>query len=150
LQASSTRYAFSSTGRSLSANGASGAQIFSGRRPVCDIALEFNVILAVHNHKHPSCPPSTHLAVSHGLDDHIWALMVECWNPLPDERPTACALRNLLTPALEPSCVREAANKDRQAGTVAGRSQTSAINVGIFESICNNQEETAFHCRSRL
>jgi serine/threonine protein kinase len=67
-------------------------EILSGHSPFNNIPSEVDVIFAIYNREHPSRPPIFDPATSRGLDDRMWALMMECWNANPDNRPTANAL----------------------------------------------------------
>lgn len=71
-------------------------EIFTQRPPFYDISSEVDVILTLYNHGHPRRPPLTHPATSRGLDDRMWALMLECWNISADQRPDAYTLCRLL------------------------------------------------------
>jgi serine/threonine protein kinase len=71
-------------------------EVFTERLPFYNITSEFDVVIAIYNYEHPPRPPEIHPATSRGLDDSVWALMQECWNASPDERPTASTLCQVL------------------------------------------------------
>jgi len=108
--------------------------MYTERPPFYNILSEFDVIFTVSNHEHPARPPLTHPATLHGLDDRMWALMMECWNASAGERPTSHTLCHSLTvmnmfthpPATETTIA------DTQVKTAKGGDQVSAVNVDMF------------------
>jgi len=73
-------------------------QIFTGRIPFWDVKSEYEVIKRVINGVHNR--PSGGNVAARGLDDRMWALMLDCWTMEPPERPTISAVFDRLCVSL--------------------------------------------------
>lgn len=59
-------------------------EIYTGKRPFCEITLDAEVLLKVVDGQHPPRPAS---ALAPALTDEIWITCQNCWNTQPTLRP---------------------------------------------------------------
>jgi len=66
-------------------------ELMTGLQPYSDITLDVTVAIALSKFQLP--PRPGHPAISRGLTDDLWALMMQCWNKRPESRPSMTSIK---------------------------------------------------------
>jgi len=79
------------------------AEILTGKLPFSDIDYAAGIILGVLSGKRPSFTPSARRGTSF---DSLWKLASSCWDPSPDQRPSAPKILTILSSSFPPNLLQ--------------------------------------------
>ena len=77
-------------------------ELMTGERPFHDRLWDIHVAMALQEGKLPERPGQP--AISRGLSDGLWEIMMQCWNHTPQSRPSMSKVKEMLR-ALPPTPV---------------------------------------------
>jgi hypothetical protein len=112
-----------------------GSQVFTGRPPFADIAMDIVVVMHVINGKRPARPSANAcLPGTEGIPEDIWLVVTELWQQSPDHRPHMESVRHTLHDFYALETIRQ-----------GGRSDTNIFSAGIptgFSNISRTRAST--------